>query len=39
MEAALNIRNTSKYWTTRREEKNNVNQAKRIILDDLVLKF
>jgi len=30
MEAAANVNNANKYWTTRREEKNSMNQAKRI---------
>ena len=37
MEAASNIKNASKYWATRREEKTSMNQAKRIKPGDLVL--
>ena len=37
MEAAANVKNASKYWATRREEKNSMNQAKRIKPGDLVL--
>ena len=37
MEAAANIKNASKYWSTRREEKNSLNQGKRIKPGDLVL--
>jgi len=37
MEAAANLKNSSKYWATRREEKNNMNQAKQIKPGDLVL--
>jgi len=37
MEAAANLKNASKYWATRREEKNSMNQAKQIKPGDLVL--
>ena len=37
MEAAANIKNANKYWATRREQKNSMNQAKRIKPGDLVL--
>jgi len=37
MEAASNIKNTSKYWATRGEGKASMNQAKRIKPGDLVL--
>jgi len=37
MEAAAILKNSSKYWATRREEKNNMNQAKQIKPGDLVL--
>ena len=37
MEAAANVKNANKYWATRREEKNSMNQAKRIKPGDLVL--
>jgi len=37
IEAASNIKNASKYWAARRDEKNSMNQAKRIKPGDLVL--
>ena len=37
LEAAENSKNASKYWATRREEKNSLNQGKRIAVGDLVL--
>ncbi|OUM57881.1 hypothetical protein PIROE2DRAFT_16993 [Piromyces sp. E2] len=37
MEAADNIKNASKYWAMRREEKNSFNKGKYIKPGDLVL--
>jgi len=37
LEAACNIKNANKYWAARREEKNSMNQGKRIKPGDLVL--
>jgi len=37
MEAAENSKNASKYWATRKEEKNSFNQGKHIKEGDLVL--
>ena len=37
MEATANVKNANKYWAARREEKNSMNQAKRIKPGDLVL--
>ena len=37
LEAAENVKNANKYWAARREEKNSLNEGKRIREGDLVL--
>jgi len=39
LEAAENVKNSNKYWAVRREEKNSLNEGKRIREGDLVLEI